>query len=89
MEVAMNDTPTLAPALHQAARPTTPVAPAEMSRRRYSLAALRNIIATWSEQVRFRRKLAQLAKDNPYLIDDIGLTKWQVEAEIAKRFWQV
>ncbi len=81
----MNDTPTLAPALHQAARPATPAAP----RRHYSLAALRGTIATWSEQVRFRRKLAQLAKDNPYLIDDIGLTKWQVEAEIAKRFWQV
>jgi uncharacterized protein YjiS (DUF1127 family) len=85
MEVAMNDTPTLASALHQAARPAKRAAP----RRHYNFAALRNTIATWSEQVRFRRKLAQLAKDNPYLIDDIGLTKWQVEAEIAKRFWQV
>ena len=84
----MNDTPTLASAPHRAARPGTPVGPAEVSRRRYSLAALRNTIATWSEQVRFRRKLAQLAKDNPYLIDDIGLTRRQVEAEIAKGFWR-
>ncbi|EHK54991.1 hypothetical protein MAXJ12_22541 [Mesorhizobium alhagi CCNWXJ12-2] len=30
-----------------------------------------------------------MSKDNPHLIDDIGLTKRQVEAEIAKRFWQV
>jgi uncharacterized protein YjiS (DUF1127 family) len=88
MEVAMNNTRTHASTPHQAARPGTPVGPAEMSRRHYGLAALRNIVATWSEQVRFRRKLAQLAKDNPYLIDDIGLTKRQVEAEIAKRFWQ-
>ena len=29
-----------------------------------------------------------MSKDNPDLIDDIGLTKRQVEAEIAKPFWQ-
>jgi uncharacterized protein YjiS (DUF1127 family) len=27
-------------------------------------------------------------KNNPELIDDIGLTKRQIEAEIAKPFWQ-
>ena len=43
----MNDTPTLASAPHQAARPGTPVGPAEVSRRHYSLATLRSIIATW------------------------------------------
>ena len=42
----MNDTP-LASAPHQAARPGTPVGPAEVSRRHYSLATLRSIIATW------------------------------------------
>jgi uncharacterized protein YjiS (DUF1127 family) len=84
----MNDTPTLASTLHPAARLGTPVGPAEVSRRRYSLATLRSVVATWSEQMRFRWKLEQLAKDNPHLIDDIGLTRWQVEAEIAKRFWQ-
>ena len=29
-----------------------------------------------------------MSKDNPHLIDDIGLTRRQVEAEIAKPFWQ-
>jgi uncharacterized protein YjiS (DUF1127 family) len=88
MEVAMNNILTLASVSHQSARPETPVGPADVSRRRYSLATLRSTIATWSEQVRFRWKLEQLAKDNPHLIDDIGLTRWQVEEEIAKRFWQ-
>jgi len=88
MEVAMNDTPTLASARHQAAWPGTPVGPAEVSRRHYSLATLRSIIATWRERIRFRWELEQKSKDNPHLIDDIGLTKRQVEAEIAKPFWQ-
>ena len=74
---------------HKAARPGTPVAPVS---RRY-LTALRGIISawrdrTWRERIRYRWDLAQLAKDNPYLIDDIGLTERQVEAEIAKPFWQ-
>jgi uncharacterized protein YjiS (DUF1127 family) len=30
-----------------------------------------------------------MSKDNPHLIDDIGLTRRRVEAEIAKPFWQV
>jgi hypothetical protein len=30
-----------------------------------------------------------MSKANPHLIDDIGLTRRQVEAEIAKPFWQV
>ena len=84
----MNDTSTLASAPHQAAWPGTPVGPAEVSRRHYSPATLRSIIATWRERRRFRRKLGQMSKANPHLIDDIGLTKRQVEAEIAKPFWQ-
>jgi uncharacterized protein YjiS (DUF1127 family) len=88
MEVAMNDTPTLASAPHQAAWPGTPVGPAGVSRRHFSLATLRSIIATWSERIRVRWELEKMSKANPYLIDDIGLTKRQVEAEIAKRFWQ-
>jgi uncharacterized protein YjiS (DUF1127 family) len=87
MEVAMNDT--LASAPRQAARPGTPVRPAEVSRRQYSLATLRSMIATWGERIRFRSELEQKSKDNPHLIDDIGLTKRQVEAETAKPFWQV
>ncbi|UVC16024.1 DUF1127 domain-containing protein [Mesorhizobium onobrychidis] len=78
----MNDT--LASAPHQAARPGTPVEPAEMSRRH--LTTLRSIIAAWDERKRFRWELEQMSKDNPHLIDDIGLTRRQVEAEIAKPF---
>lgn len=78
----MNDTLALAP--HQA----TPVRPVEVSRRHYSLATLRSIIATWEERIRFRRDLEQRSKANPHLIDDIGLTRRQVEAELAKPFWQ-
>jgi uncharacterized protein YjiS (DUF1127 family) len=87
MEVAMNDT--LASAPHQAAWPGTPMGLVEASRRRYGLATLRSIIATWREQTRFRWELKQMSKDNPHLIDDIGLTRRQVEEEIAKLpFWQ-
>ncbi|TPN85073.1 DUF1127 domain-containing protein [Mesorhizobium sp. CU2] len=64
--------------------------PAEFkSRWRYSLAALRSLIALRREQAYFRFELKRMAADNPYLIDDIGLTKEEVEAEIAKLpFWQ-
>jgi uncharacterized protein YjiS (DUF1127 family) len=88
MEVAMNGTPTLASTLRQAAWPGTAVGPADVSRRHYSLATLRNIIATWEERKRIRWALEQMSKANPHLIDDIGLTRRQVEAEIAKPFWQ-
>ncbi|WP_246251808.1 DUF1127 domain-containing protein [Allomesorhizobium camelthorni] len=82
----MNDT--LASIPHQAAWPGTPAEPAEVPRRHSSLATLRSIIATWEERKRFRWELKQMSKNNPHLIDDIGLTQRQVEAEIAKPFWQ-
>jgi uncharacterized protein YjiS (DUF1127 family) len=88
MEVAMKDTSTLASDPHQAARPGTPVGPAKVSHRRYSLATLRSIIATWRWRMRFRWELDQRSQVSPHLLDDIGLTKRQVEAEIAKPFWQ-
>lgn len=84
----MHDTPTFASTLHQPARPGTPAEVPDVSRRHYSLATLRSIIATWDERIRFRWDLQQKSKDNPHLIDDIGLTRHEVEAEIAKRFWQ-
>ncbi|WEX90126.1 DUF1127 domain-containing protein [Sinorhizobium garamanticum] len=84
----MNHTSTLAPAPHQTARPGTPIELAHVSRRHYSLATLRSLIATWNQRIRFRWDLEQKSKDNPHLIDDIGLTRQQVEAEIAKPFWQ-
>ena len=62
--------------------------PADVSRRHYSLATMRSIIATWRERIRFRAKFEEMSKANPHLIDDIGLTRRQVEAEIAKPFWQ-
>lgn len=82
----MNDT--LAAAPHPAAPRGTHVRPAGTSRRHYSLATLRSIVAAWDERKRFRWELEQMAKDNPHLIDDIGLTRRQVEAEIAKPFWR-
>ncbi|WP_455873120.1 DUF1127 domain-containing protein [Rhizobium yanglingense] len=60
----------------------------KVSRRTYSLATLRSVIATWDERKRLRWQLEQKSKNDPHLIDDIGLTRRQVEAEIAKPFWQ-
>ena len=76
----------LAPAAHRAIRPATAARPAQAPYPR--LAALRDILATWEERERFRWKLARMARDNPHLIDDIGLTGRQVEAELAKPFWR-
>ncbi|WP_164924335.1 DUF1127 domain-containing protein [Sinorhizobium fredii] len=68
---------------------TPPVGPAEPSRRHPRLATLRSIAATWRRRTRFRWELEQGLKDDPHLIADIGLTRRQAEAEIAKPFWQV
>ncbi|ANN61228.1 hypothetical protein A9174_03635 [Mesorhizobium loti NZP2037] len=57
--------------------------------RRYSLATLRNTIAAWREQTRYRWDLKRISEVNPHLIDDIGLTRREVDEEIAKLpFWQ-
>lgn len=78
----MNDT--LLPCQGLAVRPAIRTRP-----RRYSLAALRSLLAAHRKQARFRFDLKRMATDNPHLIDDIGLTRWQVEEEIAKLpFWQ-
>lgn len=61
---------------------------AELPTRHAGPPALQGLIACWEERARFRWELAQMAAANPHLIDDIGLTTRQVEAEIAKRFWQ-
>ncbi|WP_292864811.1 DUF1127 domain-containing protein [Mesorhizobium sp.] len=58
-------------------------------RRGSGLTALRNNIAAWRERARFRWQLKEMAQTSPHLIDDIGLTRQQAEAEIAKLpFWQ-
>ncbi|WP_292667494.1 DUF1127 domain-containing protein [Mesorhizobium sp.] len=62
--------------------------PAEAAGRAYTLAALGNLISAWRERSYFRWELARLANDAPELIDDIGLTMQQIEAEIAKPFWR-
>ena len=82
----MNDTIPLV-STHYQAQPGSPARLAPVLRR-HSLANLRNIIAVWRARRRFRWDLEQIARDNPHLIDDIGLTKRQVEAELAKPFWQ-
>ncbi|MDX3973754.1 DUF1127 domain-containing protein [Shinella sp.] len=66
-----------------------PAGSADVSNRPSSLTVLRNTITIWDKRQRFRWDLAQKSKANPHLIDDIGLTTQQVEAEIAKPFWQV
>uniref|UniRef100_UPI0035A85799 DUF1127 domain-containing protein n=1 Tax=Mesorhizobium sp. LHD-90 TaxID=3071414 RepID=UPI0035A85799 len=73
---------------HPAAWRETPVRPADAPRRYDGIATLRDLVAAWSERMRFRWDLAQRSKDSPHLIDDIGLTRRQVEAEIAKPFWR-
>lgn len=77
----------LAPTPRRTTRPT-PFAKRILPRP-YSLTAWLSVIATWREQTRFRWALKRMAKDNPHLIEDIGLTNRQAEEEIAKLpFWQ-
>jgi uncharacterized protein YjiS (DUF1127 family) len=67
---------------------TLPMGQAAVPRRHFSLTTLRSIIAAWEERKRIRRELEQMSRDNPHLLQDIGLTRRQVEAEIAKPFWR-
>jgi uncharacterized protein YjiS (DUF1127 family) len=94
----MTDTPNTASIAHRAAwpgkpaspEPTSPepTSPVHASRHSCGLAALRDIVSTWKERRSFRWQLDQMSKTSPHLIDDIGLTSRQVEAEIAKPFWK-
>lgn len=52
------------------------------------LATPHGLLAIWRDRIRARWKLAQMAQENPHLLEDIGLTKQQVEIEIAKPFWR-
>lgn len=49
---------------------------------------LRSLIAAWDKRAYFRWQLARMARETPELIDDIGLTMAEVNAEIAKPFWR-
>lgn len=53
------------------------------------LANLGALLAAWDARLRFRWDLARKAAETPHLIDDIGLTRDEVAAEIAKPFWRV
>jgi len=84
-EVVMNKT--IASVSGKAVLSRVPVG--RTSHRRYGLAALQDAIAALREQARFRWDLKRMSEVSPHLIDDIGLTKRQVEEEIAKLpFWQ-
>ena len=83
----MSDILTSASESTQGLWPAVPAGPAKSTSRLHRLVVLRDTIATWRERVYFRRELEKLMKNNPELIDDIGLTIRQVEAEIVKPFW--
>ena len=44
-----------------------------------------NVARTWMRRSHERRLLAQM---NDHILNDIGLTRADVEIETAKRFWQ-
>ncbi|MFK0275951.1 DUF1127 domain-containing protein [Ensifer sp. NPDC090286] len=50
---------------------------------------LRRMVAAWRERNQFHIELERKLKGDPHLIDDIGLTRRQVEEELARPFWQV
>ncbi len=83
----MSKTTILVSTHHSLAQPGFPMSAAPASRR-YSLSNVRQLVSLWRARRRFRWDLEQIAENNPHLIDDIGLRRWQIEAEIAKRFWE-
>lgn len=61
---------------------------ADILRLSHTLATAWAYVETCRARHRFRRALQRMSIDDPHLVDDIGLTRWQAEAEIAKRFWE-
>ena len=47
-----------------------------------------NPFAVWEDRAYVRGQLARIAADNPELIDDIGLTRADIAAEVAKPVWR-
>ena len=77
----------LASAPHQAVRRRAPVE--QVSPGATALRPCETPSSPGAEQTRFRWDLKRISEANPHLIDDIGLTRRQVEEEIAKLpFWQ-
>ena len=52
------------------------------------LGQLNLLIVTWKRRCSVRAELEHLRETSPHLICDIGLTLEEVEAEVAKRFWE-
>lgn len=46
------------------------------------------LLTVWEERVRFRQQLELMARNKPELLDDVGLTRAQIDRETRKSFWQ-
>ena len=46
---------------------------------------VKDVFSTWMQRSQERRKLSLM---NDHLLDDIGLTRYDVQREVAKYFWQ-
>lgn len=42
-------------------------------------------LATWGERIRMRRDLSRL---DDHLLNDVGLSRTQLQAEVSKPFWR-
>ncbi len=50
---------------------------------------LRRVLAVWRRSTALSRQRRALAALDDRLLDDIGLTRAQAEAEVRKGFWEV
>ena len=80
-------TDTFSPRLDRAAGSATLIGRTVATNCVNAFAALRSAIETWEERKRFRLQLAEMMRATPHLIEDIGLTKAEAHAEIAKPIW--
>lgn len=66
-----------------------PKTPRSRTRSHSPVETLKRMVAAWRERNHFHLELERKLKGDPHLIDDIGLTRRQVEEELARPFWQV
>jgi uncharacterized protein YjiS (DUF1127 family) len=85
----MTDTPTLGLAAYQGAHAKQRGGPAARSQGRAILRPLRRLLARWRARDRFHSELEQKLRGDPHLIDDVGLSRRQVQEELDRPFWQV
>jgi uncharacterized protein YjiS (DUF1127 family) len=52
------------------------------------LNGISTLVAVWRERRWYRKELRRLASDGSHLVDDVGLKPSELQAEIAKPFWQ-